>query len=86
MTEYYDKYIKYKNKYLSLKGQIGSAALASVREKEIFIFISNTYSGTKYELPGVRIDRQNILNSLNINYNYGEVFSDNNFNFQFKEK
>ena len=29
MTEYYNKCIKYKNKYLSLKSQIGSAALAS---------------------------------------------------------
>ena len=82
MTEYYNKYIKYKNKYLSLKEQIGSAALEPIEEKELFIFISNTYSGTRHELPGVRIDRQNILASLNIENDYGEVFSDSNFNIK----
>jgi len=85
MTEYYNKYIKYKNKYLSLKSQIGSAALEPI-EKKVFIFISNTYKGTDYELQGVRIDRQNILNSLNIKNDYREVFSDSNFNFKFREK
>jgi|TARA_B100000524_G_C23643897_1_gene367732 hypothetical protein len=85
MTEYYNKYIKYKNKYLSLKSQIGSAALRSVKKKLFnFIFISNTYSGTRNELPGVRIDRQNILDSLNIERKYGEVFIEHGVGLQLK--
>ena len=43
-------------------------------EKCLFIFISNTYADTRNELPGVRIDRQNILASLPIELSYNEVF------------
>lgn len=88
MTEYYNKYIKYKNKYLSLKEQIGSAEALSTnpifnllvnpfgkKRKYLFIFISNTYSGIN-ELPGVKIDRQKILKSFKIENDYDKVFSE----------
>ena len=88
MKNYNKKYIfifKIGSASLVPKQKNVSAALAyKKKKKNLFIFISNTYSGIN-ELPGVIIDRQNILKSLNIQKYYGKIFSDDNFNYQFRE-
>ena len=41
----------------------GAAFAMSKKEKNLFILISNTYTGSK-ELPGVRQDRKNIISNM----------------------
>ena len=61
MSTYKDKYIKYKKKYINLKhgGSDGKR-----EEKNLFIFISNTYKNTENFLPGVIEDRNNIIKAF----------------------
>ena len=65
MSTYKDKYVKYKKKYIGLKH--GGSDGIREPDKNLFIFISNTYNGSDKYLPGVVEDRKNLMDALGWN-------------------
>ena len=63
MNNSYKKYIKYKNKYIQLKGG-GSVGVEELEEKKIYIKNLEEYISTLYE-------------SLDLNFNKDQIFKIN---------